>query len=218
MHGIGGPLPAPSVVRVQVTLRVATIARLDLQIVVVVDMAIAAGRHLTRRDQLMRICQWETSRGMVKIRRQPRNSIVAVGASRNREHRGCCRMVRVRGLLPGREMAARVSAIRRRNLQIVVVADMAARARNIGVPIGQRKANRRGGMVDSDSEPTVEGMAGVASLRELRGDVVWHVPAHGLGLLIILQVTRNASRRQSLELADRRTLVAVVALHRGVGS
>jgi len=54
-------------------------------------------------------------------------------------------------------------------------------------------------------------MAGVAGLRELRRDVV-----RVGGFLKIRQVTRIASRRQSQILANRRALVAVIALHRGV--
>lgn len=95
---------------------------------------------------------------------------------------------------------------------------MATQAGNIGVTVGQRKTDRRGGVVDRYSEPTVESMATFASLRELAADVVWHVPAHRLSLLIILQVTRDTSGRQPLELPDRRTFMTIFALHCGVGS
>ena len=177
------------------TLRVPAIGRLDLKIVVVVDVTIGAGCYLSRRGQLMRVGQRKASRGVIKSRILPGNGVMAVGATSDWKYRGRCRVLRVGRLLPGREMASRVSAVRRSNLQIIVVADMTARARNIGVPVGQRKADRRGRMVDGDPEPTVEGMAGVASLRELRRNVVGYVPAHRLGLLVILQVTRDTSCR-----------------------
>lgn len=195
VHRVGGPLPAAAIVRVQVTLRVPAIGRLDRQIVIVVDVAVAAGGDLARRGHLMRIRQREAGRGVIKGRILPGNGVMAVGATGDRKHRGRCRVLRVGRLLPGREMASGVSAVRRSNLQIVVAADMTARARDIGVPIGQRKIDRWGGVVDGHSEPTVEGMAGVASLRELRRNVVGYVPAHRLGSLVILQVTRDTSRR-----------------------
>ena len=61
-------------------------------------------------------------------------------------------------------------------------------------------------------------MTGLAGLRELGSDVIWHAPAQGLRLLEIPLVTRNTSGRKPLKLADRRALVAIIALHRRVGS
>jgi hypothetical protein len=66
-------------------------------------------------------------------------------------------------------------------------------------------------MVEFRSQPAVKRMAGVAGLRKLRGDVV-----RVGSFLKIRQVTRIASRRQSQILANRRALVAIIALHRGV--
>jgi hypothetical protein len=73
-------------------------------------------------------------------------------------------------------------------------------------------------VVDGCAEPAVEVVTGLASLRELRSDVVWHAPAQGLRLLEILLVTRNTSGRKPLKLADCRTLMAIIALHGRVGS
>ena len=53
----------------------------------------------------------------------------------------------------------------------------------------------------------------LAGLRKLSGDVVWI-----LRLLKICRVTGNASGRQTLELPDRRSLMAIFALYGGVGS
>jgi len=61
-------------------------------------------------------------------------------------------------------------------------------------------------------------VTGLASLRELGGDVVWHAPAEGLGLLEIPLVTRNTGGRKPLKLANRRTFMAILALHGRVGS
>ena len=52
----------------------------------------------------------------------------------------------ISGLLPFGEVAAGVAAIRRSNLQIVIVVEMAGGARNIGVAIGEQEA--RGAVVE----------------------------------------------------------------------
>ena len=62
-------------------------------------------------------------------------------------------------------------------------------------------------------QPTVEGMARIAGGGKYRGvGCVRRV----VSLLIIGQMARHTLRRQSLKLANRRALVAIVALHRGV--
>lgn len=48
-------LPAAAVVGIQMTLRVCAIGGLDLQVVVVVEVAVRAGIHLAGRRQLVRI-------------------------------------------------------------------------------------------------------------------------------------------------------------------
>ncbi len=55
VHRVRGSLPAPTVVRVQVTLGVSAISRLDLQVVVIVDVAVGACGNLACWCQLMRI-------------------------------------------------------------------------------------------------------------------------------------------------------------------
>ena len=67
-------------------------------------------------------------------------------------------------------------------------------------------------MVDGVTQPAVEVVTGLAGLRELGA------PAHGLGLLEILLVTRNTSGRKPLELPHRGTLVTILALHGRMGS
>ena len=51
-------------------------------------------------------------------------------------------MNRVVGLLPGGEVAAGIPASCRRNLQVVVIVDVAGRARHIGVTSGKQESGR----------------------------------------------------------------------------
>lgn len=98
-------------------------------------------------------------------------------------------MLRVCRLLPCREVAARVPAVGSGNLQVIVISNVTAQAGHIRVPIGQRETDRRSGVVNRYSKPTVERMTRFAILWELAADMVGHVPAHRLSLLVILQVT-----------------------------
>jgi len=160
----------------------------------------------------MGIGQRETGRGVVKSRRHPRNGTVAVRTLGNRKYRRRSRMLRIGGLLPRRKVATRMPAVGRRNLQIVVTTDVAIGTGHIGMPVRQGEVDRRSRMVYRSSEPTVERVATRARLRELGTDVVWHVPAHCLSLLVVFQVTRDTSGRKPLELPDRRALMTVFAL------
>jgi len=123
-------------------------------------------------------------------------------------------VLRIRGLLPGRQVATRMPAIGGCNLQVVVVAHVAVQAGNIRVSVRQRKTDWRRGVIDHDSGPAVECMTALAGLWELSRDVVGHTAAHRLRLLVVLQVTRGTGGREPLELADRRTLVTILTLHR----
>ena len=183
------PLPASPVVGIQMALRVSAIGRLDLQIVVIVDVAVGASGHLARRRQLVRIGQRETCAGVIKIRGLQGNRVVASRARRNGKHRRRGGMLWIRRLLPGGEMATCIATIGGRNLQVVVAADVTARAGDIRVSVGQRKIDGRRSVIDGRAEPTVECMAGIACQWKLRGDVVWHAAAHRLRLLQILLVT-----------------------------
>jgi len=70
-------------------------------------------------------------------------------------------------------MALGIAAIRGRDLEAVVAADVATRAGNIGVAVRERKIDGRGGVIYAGgAEPTVERVTGFASLRELRGNVI----------------------------------------------
>lgn len=193
------------------TLGIPAIRRLNRQIVIVVDMAVRAAGYLARRRQLVRARQGKSGGRMIKIRREPGNRIVASGTGRNRKHRGCRRMLGIGRLLPSREMATRVAAIRGLNLQVVVAPHVAIRAGNIGVAVGQREIDRRGGVIDGRAQPTVKRVTSFAGLRELRGNVI-----RIRRFLEIRLVTRDAGGGQALELADCGALVAVFALNGGV--
>ena len=218
MHWVVGPLPATAVVGIQVTLGISAIGRLDGQIVVTVDVAVGASRDLARRRHPVGIGQRKARGAVIKIRVLPGNGVVAVGTGGDREHVSRGRVLRIRRLLPGSEMAARVSAVGGGNLQIVVAAYVATLAGNIGMPVGQRKVNRRGGMVkarpvECPPNPAVESVARLAGGREVGSNVVWHGTAQSLRSLEIRLVTGNASSGEPLELAYRCALVAVFALH-----
>ena len=66
-------------------------------------------------------------------------------------------------------------------------------------------------MIKLRAQPTVKRMAGFASGGKFCADVV-----RVRGLLVVIQMTGCASRGKPLELANGRTLVALLALHSGV--
>ena len=136
---------------------------------------------------------------------------MASGARRNRKYRSCRRVFGVGRLLPGRQVAPGISAVRRRDLQAVIATDVATRTGNIGVPVGQWKIDRRRRVIYRGSQPAVKVVTGITSLRKLRRYVI-----RIGGLLKIRQVARGAGRRKTLELAHSSALVAIFALHRRV--
>src|SRR5207253_7869077 len=87
----------------------------------------------------MRIRQRKARGAVIKGRRRPRGRSVTGRAVRNRKYRGRRRVVRVSGLLPGRQMAAGISASIRRRRQVVIVVDVAVRA---GCHLADRKSTR----------------------------------------------------------------------------
>ena len=184
VHRIVGLLPGG-----QVASGIPAIRRADLQIVIVVEVAVRAGGHLARRCHLVRVCQRKTGGRMVKIRCQPGNRIMASGARRNRKYCGRRRMLGVRRLLPGCEMASGIPAVRRRDFQIEVAAHVAIQTGNIRVPVRKRKTDRRRGVVYAGAQPTVKRVARIAGLRELTGHVVG-----ALGLLKISHMAGAACR------------------------
>jgi hypothetical protein len=100
------------------------------------------------------------------------------------------------GLLPGRQVASRISAIRRGYRQSIVVADVARNASRVGMGIGQREAscsvieNSRGPGGDRVARGTLRRRG-----REPGRDVVRYVPANCRGALEIRLVAPITVRR-----------------------
>ena len=76
----------------------------------------------------MRIRQRKARGAVIKGRRRPRGRSVTGRTIRGRKRRARARMHRVSSLLPGRQMAAGISASIRRRRQVVIVVDVAVRA------------------------------------------------------------------------------------------
>jgi len=129
----------------QVAAGVPTIRGRNLQIVVVVDVAL---RALQIR---VAIRQRESSGAVIEYYIGPRRRIVTIRAIRNRKSGSGARVRRVVGLLPGGQVAASVAAVGSRNLQMIVVVDMALLARKIGVPQSQREADWRCGVISGEA-------------------------------------------------------------------
>jgi hypothetical protein len=198
VHRIGGLLPPG-----QMTTGSSASRRSDLQIVIVVDVAGSAGYvRVSVRQQ-------ESGGRVIEIRTAPAHGGVAIRAVVQGERRSGRNVRRVSGRLPSGHVAAHGTAGIRSNLQIVVVVDVARSARNASVSVGEQEPG--GAVIEFSVQPGIEGMAGFASCRELGTRVV------GIrGLLIILQMARNALGGKPLILRHRRAFVAIFALHRCV--
>lgn len=110
-------------------------------------------------------------------------------------------------------MAPGIPAVRGRDLQSIVAANVATCAGHICMPVCKREIDRRSGVVYARAQPTVKRVASIAGLRELRR----HVIRIG-SLLEIRQVAGDAGRRQALELANCGALVTVLTLYGGMRS
>jgi len=171
--------------RRQVASRVTAIRWRDLQIVIVVDVAGRAG-HIR-----VPVRQQESRRAVIKCCRRPSCGGVATRAVRRSKRRPRGRVGRIICLLPGRQVASRIPAIRRLNGQVVIVIDVAQRARHVRMSRRQQKSGRA--VVELRSEPAIKRMAALAISRCKRRSCagVWRVR----GALPVLQVARIALRR-----------------------
>ena len=153
--------------------------------------------------------QQEARGAVIEDRRGPGNGVVAsraVGHAKSRARRRVHGIVR---LLPSRQVAPGIAAVRRGGGQVVIVVDVAGGTGHIGMAIRQQEPG--GAVIELRAQPAVKSVAGVAGSRELCTDVI-----RVRGLLKVLQMARSAGRRQALELAHGRALMAVLALHGGV--
>ena len=79
-------------------------------------------------------------------------------------------MHRRRGLTPRSQVASGIATVRGRNLQIVVVVDVAQLAGHVRMAIGEWKS--RGAVVELHLQPTVRRVAQIAGGRETCAGVV----------------------------------------------
>jgi len=115
--------------------RISAVGGSNLEIVVVVDMAAGA------RNSGVAVRERETGGAVIENYICPGRGVVALRTIRGGERGTRLRVRRIVGLLPGGEVATGITAIRGGNLEIVVVVNMAAGARNVGVASGERKAS-----------------------------------------------------------------------------
>lgn len=154
---------------------------------------------------------------MIKSGVAPRCSVVTSGTQRYRKVRSY--VIRDASTQRGRavpvlQVTTGVATIRERDLQRIVVPDVAGRARHISVATSQRETDRRGCVVTAKvcSEPRVKRC--VAALTIGGGKVgrigrVWRIRS----VLPILQVAGLAVGGKPIENPCGRLLVAIFAKH-----
>lgn len=185
----------------QMALRVAAGGRSDRQIIVIVDVAKRAG-HVR-----MPTCEQKSCGAVIERGGRPTDRVVAGGTVRS----GKCRAGRwvhgIVGGLPGAQVAAGIAAAGRSDGQIVVVVNVAGRARNVRVPI--REQESRGVVIEFRIQPVVQGrVAGFAGRGEFCGDVV------GIGRLLEIRLMAGiAGRRKAQVISNRRVFVTFLAFH-----
>ena len=174
------------------------------QRVVVVDMAGSARRCQVRARQR------EAGRAVIKVCRAPAGGGVAGRAVSQRERRARCGVHRCGGLLPGSQMATRRATGRWRNLQSVIVAGVAVRARGDlsgGRELMQILQREAGGIVAPGGSPVCRGVAtGALRRREPGCDVIWNRAAHRRRPVVLILVAAETIR------VRRRERVVVVEM------
>jgi hypothetical protein len=190
----------------QVATGVAAIGRRDCQSVVVIDVADGAG-HVG-----MSVGQQESRGAVIEGDIGPCGSVVALRAVCRRESRTCLRVRRVICLLPSRQVAAGVAAIGWRDLEIVIIVDMAGGASQISVPVGQQEP--RGAVIEFGTQPAVKIVATLTIARSKRRTCarVWWVRRR----LPILQMAGITAGGKPNENPCGSLFVALVTLHRGM--
>jgi hypothetical protein len=151
--------------------------------------AVVAGSTRRRRRGHVRSDQRKPGHTVIERGAGPTCRGMAIGAICHGKLSGGGSVRRRGGLLPGRQMALRIPAIRRFDLQREVAADMAQGAGHIGVTQGQVETKRA--VVKDSGRPGRNGVAGSAlrgGRRETGRDVVRHRAANRLGSQEIVQV------------------------------
>ena len=125
----GGAVPV-----VEVATGVAAVGGLNVQGVVVVDMAGGTGGRIRRN---VHAGQCEAGDAMVEgTQVRPGDSVVTLRAVRCSEGAASALVWRIVGLLPVSKVAAGIAAIGGCDLQVVIIVDVALRAGDVGVAIG----------------------------------------------------------------------------------
>ena len=171
-----------------------------------------AGHARSRDRRNVHSRQRKAGRAVVK-RRSPADRGVASGTLCDRKRIRIRRVRRRVRLLPCRQVALRISAIGRGDLQRIVIVDVAEIAGHVRMPIRQREAKR--GMVKLSRRPGRDRVAGSASRSrdgEVCGNVIWNRPSQSLrteegGLMaavavgrtqrvVVVHMARGAGRRR----------------------
>ena len=164
-------------------------------------MAGGAGRRSRRH---VRARQSEAGNAMIEGGGVPTFRRMAIRTICQPKRRTRCRVNGIVGLLPGVQVAARSSTSCRRNLQTVIVVNVARSARHVCVSERQRKSKRC--VIELAVRPLrdrVAGRAGCGIVRESGLDVVGNIATQGRSLVPVRQVTTNAVRRiQSVIVVD----------------
>ena len=111
----------------------------------------------------MRARECEAGHAVVKGSGIPANRGMAIRAIRDREPRTGSRVHRIVCLLPGGQVAARIAAGVRGDLQIVVIVDVAGSAGHVGVAVRQQEPG--GAVVERDIRPGRRIVAGGTERR-----------------------------------------------------
>ena len=128
----------------QVAARIPAVRGLNIQRIIVVDVALRARGYFPRGRHLVGIGERETGSAVIESCVRPRRGVVASGTLRHRKAPAdVIWHVATQSLraVPVLQVAAGVSAIRGRNLQRVVVVDMALRAGRGHMHAGQRETS-----------------------------------------------------------------------------
>ena len=205
MHRIVGLLPVG-----QVATRITAVGGGDLQIVIVVDVALCAG-HVG-----VTIRQRESGTRVVKGGGVPTRVVVAGATGSQWESLGGTRVRRIVRLLPGGQVAAGVSAIIVRNASEVVIAvDVALRASERGVRTIEDESGHA--VIEGRAEPTVELRVAVLAVRGSEGRTGSGV-RRIVGLLPVAQVAGLTVGRKAVENSGSGLFVTLFALHGSVSA
>ncbi len=192
MSGIIGLLPCGKMAR-----GIAAICRRGLEIVIVVNVASRTG-HVG-----MAVREQESGGVVIEDGGGPGNGVVAGRTGCGGKGRAGGGMGRIIGLLPLGQVAVLASA----GCEVVVVADVAGGADEIGVAVGERKTGC--GVIELGAKPAIESVALLAFAGGERGADTRVIRVSRV--LPIFQMARIALRFEAEELPNCCALMAGIA-------